>query len=324
MAEHDPVTLNQARLREQFAALALSRRRVAVTGIPEGQNCGAYANYLGTLQLLRDAAAEIAYSASWSSLDMAAVAALGRDAVVFVFGDAPATAALLRAVPNPVVLLAGTASARNADLMHVLRTSGGLTIFATSATVRDAMFQATGGKAAVSLLPPPAFMLAVPPRPNGADYDIVWLARTERKDSGAEAAARLLSQPAEKLDLPEFPDGLDIDVVVKRRPPTILLTDWSSLVFRSQEARLNCNALSPELRADAYVQRGLHILSLGRVVITDRPGAQVLCLLLRIPHVFTGDSAEAWAEDADLAHFAGTPAQAWAHARALLHDSRDE
>lgn len=338
MADNDPVARCAQLLRDRLVKFVPENRRAAVIGFPDNQNCGEHANWLGTLKLLAELDVEIVYTNSWMGFPRDAMPRELGDATIFLtralFAREHGIAQFLTSVPNRIVILPEAPPASHTirpDVAHAVSAHRNLVLIAGDIVTRKAIEQALGGKKPVELAPPPAFALGEQPRNAEPDYDIVWVARTDHKDHSAEAAARLSSQGAEKLDLPRFTDGLDIDVVVKRRPPTVMLTDWSALVFRSQEARLGCNALDLAVRARAYMERGLHVLSLGHVAITDRAGTHVLCLLLRLPHILTGDTTgahrsffETWSRESGLCHMSDTPARAWSQARGLLHEARGE
>jgi exopolysaccharide biosynthesis protein PssK len=181
--------------------------------------------------------------------------------------------------------------------------------------------------ARIELAPDMAFMLGLQQRQGEPLCDIVWIARTDqdRSNDQTEIAARLASQPAEKFLLPEFADGIEINFVVKQRPPTVLLTDWHSLFFENEQARLAFRRLDFDARSNVYVSRAIHMLSLGHIVITDRLHGHVMCVLLGIPHIFLNDDSgknwnfyESWTREAALCRVAPTPAEAWALARAAL------
>lgn len=338
MADTDPVARCAKLLRDRVAQSLPQNRRAAVIGFPDSQNCGEHANWLGTLKLLTELGLEVVYTNSWSGFRRDAKPGEPGDATIFltrsVFARDDGIAEFLSSVPNRTIILPDAPPASHSirpDVARALAAHRNLLILAGDDVTRKAIEQAIGGKQAVELAPPPAFALGLQQPNTEPAYDIVWVARTDRNDHSAEAAARLSSQSAEKLDLPPFQDGLDIDVVVKCRPPTVMLTDWSSLVFRSQEARLGCNALSLDVRAQAYMERGLHVLSLGRAAITDRAGTQVLCLLLRLPHFLTEDPSganrnffETWSRETGISHLSDTPASAWSEARNMLHEIRGE
>ncbi|HEX5282075.1 MAG TPA: hypothetical protein VFW28_18500 [Micropepsaceae bacterium] len=338
MADLDPVARCAQLLRDRVAQFVSQNRRAAVLGFPENQNCGEHANWLGTLKLLSGLGLECVYTNSWTGYRRDANPAALGNATIFLtralFAREDGVAAFLGSLPNRIVILPEAPPASDSirpDVATAVAAHKGVLVFAGDEVTRKVIEQTIGGKQAVELAPPPAFALGVQQSDAEPPYDIVWLARTDSKDHSAEAASRLSSQSAEKLDLPRFSDGLDIDVVVKSRPPTVMLTDWSSLVFRSQEARLTCNGLDLTVRAQAYVERGLHVLSLGRVAITDRAGTHVLSLLLKQPHFMTGDATganrsffECWSRGAGAAHLSDTPAIAWSQARSLLHETRGE
>ena len=334
----DPVARCAQLLRDRVAQFVPQNRRAAVIGFPENQNCGEHANWLGTLKLLSELGLETIYTNSWTRFPHDGVPRELDGAIIFLtralFAREEGVAPFLTAVPNRIIILPDAPPANHTIRPEVAKAASAhrdLVILTADTVTQKAVEQAVGGNPVIELAPPPAFALGVQQPDTEPSYDIVWVARTDRKDSTAEAAARLSSQSAEKLDLPSFADGLDIDVVVKRRPPTVMLTDWSSLVFRSQEARLNCNALDLAVRARAYLERGLHVLSLGQVAITDRAGTHVLCLLLRRPHILTDDAQganrsffETWSREAGICHMSDTPAAAWSQARGLLHEIKGE
>ena len=339
MADRDLIALHQTVLRDRFAQ-AFSGRRAALIGFPGNQNCGDYADWLGALKLLRELNIEICHTASGPSLNRDEM--LRHDSVdnVFAVGNvladaraASAMADIMRTAEPPVVISPQSFADVNAsnELAARIATRPKTAVFARDRRSKTAIERASGGKLKADLAPPLAFVLGQQQLRTDPEYDIVWLARTGRGDSSVEAAARLSAQAAEKLDLPEFPDRLELDAVVRRRPPTVLLTDWSSLVFRNQETRLAYNALDITVRAQAYVERALYILSLGRVIITDRAGAHVLSLLLSVPHVLCDEGGGAnraffdeWSGNSKLGQFAETPAKAWSLARAMLHEIKGE
>ena len=310
-------------------------------GFPENQDCGDHAGWLGAVKLLSELGVELGYETSWPSLQPDALTArLGGGVILMANAFSAATGPessverTIRSLANRMLLLPERLPGDRSpapSLRAAISAHPDLCIFAREASAAKAIAQGVARSPRIELAPPLSFLIGGQPRKTDPEYDLVWVARTGRKDGSVETAARLSSQSAEKLDLPEFADGLEIDIVVKRRPPTVMLTDWSSLVFRTQEARIACGALPLQRRAQAYVDRGLYILSLGRVVITDHVGAHILCLLLRQPHVFVDDGTgtnrsffESWTRTAQSCRFADTPARAWTSARAMLRAMSDE
>ena len=77
------------------------------------------------------------------------------------------------------------------------------------------------------------------------------------------------------------------------------------------------------------LQRGMRTLGQGRVVLTDRLHAHVLCILMGKPHVVLGDSHgkiraffDAYSSRLSPAPWHDAPDEALVAARALLKDAR--
>ena len=80
-----------------------------------------------------------------------------------------------------------------------------------------------------------------------------------------------------------------------------------------------------------HLSRGLDLLSAGRVVVTDRLHAHILCLLLGIPHVVLDNSygkvhgfLDTWTKGSSLVHKAANPQEAAEIAKALLERLNDD
>jgi len=199
-----------------------------------------------------------------------------------------------------------------------------VTLFARALMAQHLLARHFGSSARIELAPDPAFTLGAQARGAEPLYDVVWIARTDqaRANDQTEVAARLSSQGAEKYLLPAFADSIEMNFVVKQRPPTVLLTDWHSLFLENEQARSAIKRLNFDAQSEVYFSRAIHILSLGRIVITDRLHGHILCLLLNIPHVFLNDDSgknwnfhETWTREAELCRLARTPAEAWTLAR---------
>ena len=166
------------------------------------------------------------------------------------------------------------------------------------------------------LCPDSAVALNPLPRPAPADRDIVRLVRTDQESLRNAADAQ--------------PD----------RPPTV---DWTgdervSLLrrdrrlrrLRSQAPGLEAVLEGPSRRlgdeaARWRLERGLRLLSRGRVVVTDRLHGHILASLLRIPHVLLDNSYgknrryyETWSAEDPLSRWADSAAEADDLARGLL------
>jgi pyruvyl transferase EpsO len=335
MAGDDPVALCSTILHDRLASFLGNVAHAAMLGFPENQDCGDHANWLGAVKLLSELGIELSYESSWQSVQPDTLSAMVGDCAVLMAnafsaatGPESVVAKTIRSLTNRTLLLPERLRADRTpvpSLSMAIAAHPDLCVLAREGSAAKAIARGFAENPHIELAPPLSFLLGAQQRKTDPQYDLVWVARTGRKDGSVETAARLSSQSAEKLDLPDFADGLEIDIVAKCRPPTVMLTDWSSLVFRTQESRIAYGALGLQARAQAYVQRGLYILSLGRLVITDRVGAHILCLLLGQPHVFVDDGAgtnrsffETWTRAAQSCRFADTPARAWTSARAML------
>ena len=347
MTSKDLVSLYMKQLRESFAALIPRDIPAALVDYPISTNCGDHAIWLGQKKLLSELGIPNAYECSVQTYDRDAMAAkLGNGTILMqgggnfgdrypihhefrlrVLQDFPNNKVIL--FPQQVTFLDNDYLQRTAD---ILAGHPDVTLFARGVIAQHMFTRYFGHTTRVELAPDMAFMLGPQPRRSEPLYDIVWIARTdqERANDQTEVAARLSSQGAEKYVLPRFPDGVEINFVVKQRPPTVFLTDWYSLFFENEDARLAYQRLESGARAEATVARALHILSLGRVVITDRLHGHIFCLLLGIPHILLNNDSgknwnfyETWTRDSPLCRLARSPAEAWSLARSAVPKLRE-
>jgi exopolysaccharide biosynthesis predicted pyruvyltransferase EpsI len=308
---------------------------------PDSANCGEHAIWLGQKRLLSELGVPIVYECSAQSYDRDAVAAKIESGTILMqgggnFGRHPLRQEVrLRVVQdfpnNKIIFFPQQVTSRDNRYLErtaaVIRQHPDVTLFARTADAHKLFSDHFRQSARLELAPDISFVLGPQARPTEPLYDIVWLGRTdsEHANDRTEAAARLASQAAEKIVLPRFADGVEINLVVKQRPPTVLLTDWQSLVFENEEARLAYRRLDLDARSQAHVSRALYILSLGRMVITDRLHAHIFCLLMGIRHVLVDNESgknrnfyETWTRNSNLCRLARDPAEAWSIARTAL------
>jgi len=347
MTSRDLVGLYAKQLRDIFAPLIPRESPVALVDFPDSANCGDHAVWLGEKKLLSELGRSVAYECSVQSYDAEAMGArIGNGAILMHGGgnfgerypehDAFRSRVLQDFPDNKIVLFPQQVTYLDDDYLE--RTANAfaahkdVTLFARGTLAQQQLSRYFGPRARVELAPDMAFMLGPQTRAQEPQYDIVWLARTdqERANDQTEVAARLSSQAPEKFVLPRFPDGIEINFVAKHRPPTILLTDWYSLFFENLEARLAYGRLDFDARSEVYVQRAFYILSLGRLVITDRLHGHVLCLLLGIPHILLNNDSgknwnfyETWTRESPLCRLARNPAEAWLLARNALQKLKE-
>jgi exopolysaccharide biosynthesis protein PssK len=326
------------RLSDAAAPLIPRDRPAVLLGFPENSNCGDHAVWAGERALLTRLGIEIAYEASAQSYTRGACARALGNGTILMHGaanagerHAAACHLLARAAAdfpdNRIVVFPQQVGARAegavVEIAALAARHRGLWLFARDAPTEALLKQRIGAAAEVLLAPDPSVLIGARPRAAEPLYEVLWLARTdEARNDATEPAARLSTQPAEKFVLPRFDDGIEINFAMKQRPPTVLLTDWNSLFLENQEARIAMSALRFDEQAAVYLRRGLHLLSLGRIVVTDRLHAHIFALLMEIPHVLVEDAwgsnrafYDTWTRDDPLVRMAASPAEAWALAR---------
>ncbi|MCA1790036.1 MAG: polysaccharide pyruvyl transferase family protein, partial [Thioalkalivibrio sp.] len=132
------------------------------------------------------------------------------------------------------------------------------------------------------LCPDGAFCLQPFARPKSASVPVLALLREDQESSGPHAVARLLESGGRVVDwLAESPSA-----DTERNRALGALVRAGGLRGRLAEQRLR---RAWERAAAARVARGLHLLSDGYVVVTDRLHAHILCVMAEIPHVLIPD-----------------------------------
>lgn len=171
-------------------------------------------------------------------------------------------------------------------------------------------------RARTALCPDMAFYIGRIDRVIPPDVDILWLRREDRETSGASGPV-----PSGVLAC----DWLDDRVPMLRRARNLL----RPLAAREPGRRFilaRALAIAYDQQARRRLRAGCSLLSRGRVVITDRLHAHILCLLLGIPHVLLDNSYgkvrrvhETWTAGAPGVRWAASPSEAIAVARSLVH-----
>ncbi|RZS44214.1 pyruvyl transferase EpsO [Herbihabitans rhizosphaerae] len=176
--------------------------------------------------------------------------------------------------------------------------------------------------AEVALVPDMAFALPRLDRPTTPHLDLVWLHRREGdpeyvSHGGPPDGVRTLDVEWLHLLDPEPPWLLSHRLA--RRANTLLRVRarWAWRPFGATFVPLS----------KGWVRRGLHVLSSGRVVVTDKLHGHLLALLAGIPHVVLDNgygkvraTYETWTSPSTLAHWADHGDQARALALRLLEE----
>jgi pyruvyl transferase EpsO len=173
------------------------------------------------------------------------------------------------------------------------------------------------------MCPDSAFFIRRSLRREAPVVDILALARTdkERVTGGLDAALQASGRTHEVVDWLEEPMTASRRLALKIWPRSAGRLTRVPGFFALLRAVWNAAAW-------ARVHRGCKLLSRGRVVVTDRLHAHILCTMLDIPHVVLDNNygkvqnfIAAWTNGNPLVHRAASPAEAVALAVGLLEKS---
>lgn len=208
----------------------------------------------------------------------------------------------------------------SADRMRtILRTRSSFTMFARDEESVRICREQLGIDAALCC--DSAFWLGEIPRPVIPTCDILWLGRTDKEAKNRPEQANDI---VVKDWLVSFPD-----------PRFLLCYASSKIAGAIRSAGFAAAPLFDDITnnlfdgvAPLHVQRGLELLSQGRVVITDRLHGHILCLLLGIQHVMLDNSYgklrhfhETWTKECAGVTMAASPEEAVSIARAMLGEA---
>jgi pyruvyl transferase EpsO len=185
--------------------------------------------------------------------------------------------------------------------------------------------------APIFLCPDMAFGLGSFERPAQPMTELLWLSRSDKESKGCQ----------------KLPDELDIQRQdwVNPGPQDQFYASSVDLYNSRIKELLDQITNSPEIYGDRStelaecfndlaqlrLQRGLEILSSGKVVITDRLHGHILCLLMGIPHVVIDNRYnkissvfESWTSTSPIAKWAHSPKEAVRKAMSLVTRNIDE
>jgi exopolysaccharide biosynthesis predicted pyruvyltransferase EpsI len=328
----------QATIDECFAACLPAGSVVAHVGFPNHWNTGDPAIWLGTQAALARRGCTVAYQCAWQDYDRELMARqIGSSPILIAgggnLGDLWPNHQVFREriladfPDNPVIQMPQSicfehernldrfraACARHPRFHILLRERRSLALAE----------QSLG--ASVSLCPDMAFALGILDRPEVARDDVLWLLRSDKESQ---------------------------DVMSKAAPGGHIRRDWLELGAEDAAAAQAAAALNGHIQDlvgtvrasparattlfaalnEAYgqlawlrVDRGLRLLSRGRVIATDRLHGHILGLCLGIPQVVLDNSYhkvsstfETWTASSPITRWADSWAQADDHCRSLL------
>jgi pyruvyl transferase EpsO len=178
-------------------------------------------------------------------------------------------------------------------------------------------------RATTLLCPDSALLLAGSLRRGVPDVDCLILARTdkERAYAGLEAACQGLGISVAALDWLDEPRSW-----LHRFRDRLLRGTRGS--WADSAAFQRTMLMVWDQLAQARTQRGCRLLSRGRIVLTDRLHAHILCTLLGIPHIVLDNNCgklsgfiRCWTAEHPLCHLADSVAEATRIARRLVASS---
>ena len=314
-------------LRSTLAPLVEGHRSCALVDFPDHSNVGDSAIWLGALSWLADAGVRIGYRCDAETYNRAHLEHFAPTGPIFIngggnLGDVWQRHQRLREAiisdfkDRPIVQLPQTVHFQRAENLAAARqlfdAHPNLTLLVRDRPSFDLVRSEFRARSA--LCPDMAFYIGQLERVRQPDVGILWLRREDRERSGAAGPA-----PSDVLAC----DWLDDRVPIHRRARNVLRP------FAAREpgrgfVLARALAVAYDLQARQRLRAGCHLLSRGRVVITDRLHAHILCLLLGIPHVLLDNSYgkvrrvhETWTAGAPQVRWATSPQEAIGIARSL-------
>ena len=312
-----------------LAPLVADSPAIALLDFPSHGNVGDSAIWLGALAALRAVGAPPpAYTCDADTYDRNALArAVGHGTILLLgggnFGDLWERHQLFRErvvadfPRNRIVQLPQSVHFQRADALAraraVFDAHERLTLLVRDAGSLDVVrreFRATS-----HLVPDIAMTLGPLARSAPAARDILWLKRADQEDCWPGEPAPCDGDVEdwlneERTPLIRWSDRLRYEAGMR---PWLRPVGWPLLAMTHH--RLSTQRLA----------RGVNLLSSARVIVTDRLHGHIVSLLLGIPHVVLDNSygklhrfVAAWTSASPLVKLAQSPAEATAHARAML------
>lgn len=320
----------QRRVQESLTAVLDGADRVALVDFPYHRNAGDAAIWAGERAALAALGVEVAYVADAGRFDAHRLREALPDGPVLLSGGGnvgdlwPWPQALrervLRDLPDRKVVQLGQSihfrdAAEQARFAGVVQKHGRYVFVARDT---DSLDKAAALKPAdVILAPDMAFGLGPLQRVGSVRHDILALARDD-----VEASSGLRDAAAGRARVVDWGLGRvgDLRWQVVRTVPRLARfalphpRAWAAVQPFAESAL--------ELMCRQVVGAGLRLLSSGRVVVTDRLHAHILCTLLGVPHVVLDNSYgkisalhRTWTSGSGTTVFADSPAEALEAAR---------
>ncbi|HEY3815502.1 MAG TPA: polysaccharide pyruvyl transferase family protein [Caulobacteraceae bacterium] len=341
----DAIERHRGRLTDLYRPLIDPTRPVALVDFQDTKNCGDHAIWLGEKVLLRQLGVDVVYECSSETYDRDAMAKALGDGTVLIhgggnFGDLYPTyhqfkLKLLADFPdNAFVFFPQTVMFFSSDSLQrtvdAVARHGRVTLTARDVLSHHILTTALGDKAQVFLAPDMACMIEGLKRDSKPVFDVVWITRDDLESSGGArpVTATRLTMAGRRFSLGEFDDPIEVIVLGKVAGTRLFVTDWYRMMLDEKSRTTDYDKLNSEERAAVWVSRAIRLLSLGKVVVTDRLHGHILCTLAGIPHVLLNNSYgknisyfESWSRPSSLCRLAATPERAWNKAQVLVGEA---
>lgn len=326
---HDVAALRrrlQAELKARYAEFLQGARRVVLVDFPNVPNVGDSAIWLGQKAMLAELGVEVLSQTERRTYSAARLRRFPREVPILIHGGGnmgdiwPAHERLRlsvvrdfprrRIVQLPQSVHYSSERARD-ESARVLRAHGNFTPLARD---RNSLAILAGPMGLDAALCPDSALAIDIARRREPVVNVLCLKRTDRESDSAE---RIEGPDVEVVDWLEDAPWWGLTLI--RQLERIRVNYPRRLAFIGDAISLAYNSL-----ASRRLERGLGLLSRGRVVVTDRLHAHLLCLLCGIPHVLVDNNYgklsafhEAWTAASPLTWWADDFRHAVALAREL-------
>ncbi len=308
-------------------------RQCALLDFPDHGNVGDSAIWSGEIEALGIMGVDIAYVATGLSFDAKVLRERMPAGVILIHGGGNFGTIWLECQAHREAVLAGFTDYPIIQLPQSIHYDDAAALERTRALiaahpdfkmlVRDEPSRAISEDrlgARTIMCPDSAFFLHRRLHRSAPAVDILALARTDRERTTSDLAS-VLKTTGRSF---EIADWLDEPMTASRRAAALI---WPRAFGRLTRLPgfFRLLRLAWDGAAWARIRRGCDLLSRGRVVVTDRLHAHILCTMLGIPHVVLDNNygkvqnfIAAWTSGSALVHRASSPEEAVARAVDLL------
>jgi pyruvyl transferase EpsO len=331
---------------DSFRSLIPRDQPVALIDYPDTANSGDHAIWLGEKALLRLLGVDPAYQCSLKSYDRSAMAAALKNGTILMhgggnFGDIYVYQRFRQSViqqfpnnniivfPQTVMFFSDEQLLQSARLFGK---HGRITVAGRDALSVHVLQKFFAPHCNIVHTPDAAFAIGPVRRSAAPRCDFVWLSRTDSEGIYGSSIAKTVDLPDLRRSRMKFApvDGIESSFEHESAGSKLMVTDWYRCRIDAQSVEAYKNQ-SMDQRSRFWLNRALMLLSAGRVVITDRLHAHILCTLVGIPHVlldnFYGKNFafyRTWCRPLGICRLARSPEDAWSLAQQLLEEWPDE